>query len=81
MSKVRFKLNYAGVRELLHSEGVVGECRKHAEATLATASGSASGYVLEPRNYPKRSGYAVYAAEYPAITDNLKHNTLLKSLK
>ena len=81
MSKVKFKLDKAGVRELLKSEGVVGECRRHAEATYASASGSASGYVLEERRYPERSGFAVYAAEYPATSDNLKNNTLLKSLK
>ena len=81
MSKVKFKLNGAGVKELLKSEGVVGECLKHAQATYAAASGSADGYVLEERNYPERSGYAVYAADYPAISDNLKNNTLLKSLQ
>lgn len=81
MSKVKFKLNGAGVKELLKSEGVVGECLKHAQATYEAASGSANGYVLEERNYPERKGYAVYAADYPAIADNLKNNTLLKSLQ
>ena len=79
MSKVSFKLDSKGVKELLKSEGVVGAVREHAEATYAVASGRAEGYVLEERRYPERSGYAVYAADYPAIADNLKNNTLLKS--
>ncbi len=81
MSKVKFKLDGAGVRELLHSEEVVNECKAHAEATFAAASGRAQGYVLEERRYPERAGYAVYAADYPAISDNLQNNTLLKSIK
>lgn len=81
MSKVKFKLDGAGVRELLNSEAVVSECREHAEAAYATASSRAEGYVLEARRYPERSGYAIYAADYPAIADNLKNNTLLKSIK
>jgi hypothetical protein len=81
MSRVKFKLNGAGVRDLLKSDGVVSECQKHAQATYAAASASAEGYVLEERNYPERKGYAVYAADYPAIADNLKNNTLLKSLQ
>ena len=81
MSKLKFKLDKSGVRELLKSEGVANECMKHAQATLAAASGSADGYTMEVRNYPERTGYAVFAEEYPAISDNLKNNTLLKSLQ
>ena len=81
MSKVRFKLNSAGVRDLLKSEGMANECLAHAQATFQAASASADGYALEARRYPERSGYAVYASDYPAIADNLKNNTLLKSLR
>lgn len=81
MSKVTVKLNRAGVRELLKSQEIAGECRRHAEATLNSASASADGYVMEERNYPERTGYAVYAADYPAKADNLKNNTLLRSLQ
>ena len=81
MGKVKFKLNRAGVRELLKSDGVVKECEKHASATLTSASSSAAGYTMEERHYPERSGYAVYASEYPAISDNFQNNTLLKSLQ
>lgn len=81
MSKFKFVLNPAGVRELLKSEEVVSEVRRHAEATLSAASSSADGYVLAERRYPERTGYAVYAEDYPAVADNLKNNTLLKSLR
>ena len=81
MSKVKLKVNRAGVRELLKSEGVSQECQRHASETLSNASSSAAGYTMSVRNYPERTGYAVYAEEYPAISDNLQNNTLLKSLK
>ena len=81
MSKVKFKLDGKGVRELLRSDDIARECLAHAQATYQAASASADGYTLEARNYPERSGYAVYASDYPAIADNLNNNTLLKSLR
>lgn len=80
MKKFSFELNRPGVRELLKSEGVVNECRKHAQSTLQ-ACGGKEGYVMEERRYPERGGYAVYANDYPAIQDNLDNNTLLKALR
>lgn len=76
----KFKLNKAGVAELLKSEGAVSECRKYASQTLAKCN-NVPGYIMDTRTYPERAGYAVVALKYPAITDNLKHNTLLKALK
>lgn len=78
MARVKFKLNKAGVRELLKSPEIATECAKHAEATAAAAG---DGYVVEPRNYPERSGYAVRADSFKARKDNLNNNTLLKSLR
>lgn len=75
---VKFKLNKAGVRELLKSPEIAAECAKHAEAT---ASAAGDGYVVEPRNYPERSGYAVRADTFKARKDNFDNNTLLKSLR
>lgn len=80
MSKVRVKLNNAGVRELLKSAEAANACLPHAQRVYATASSSAEGYVLEQRNYRERTGYAVYANDFPAIADNLNNNTLLKAL-
>lgn len=82
MSKaIDFKLNSAGVRELLKSPEMQQECMRHASATLAAALGSSDGYVAEPRNYPERSGAAVRADTYEARKDNYDNNTLLKSLR
>ena len=82
MSKaIDFKLDGAGVRELLKSPEMQQECMRHANATLAAASGSSDGYVAEPRNYPERSGAAVRADTFEARLDNANNNTLLKSLR
>lgn len=80
MSNVIFKLNRAGVRELLKSKELQSECQRYANNVYAQVSGI-EGYHMEPRNYPERNGYAIYASEYPAISDNLKNNTLLKAGK
>lgn len=77
---VKFKLNRAGVRELLKSENVQAECGKYASQIYGAVSGI-EGYVMEPRMYPERAGYAVLAKDYSAIADNLKNNTLLKVSK
>ena len=77
---VQFKLNRAGVRELLKSENVQTECQKYAAQIYSSVSGI-EGYVMEPRMYPERAGYAVLAKDFPAIADNLNNNTLLKVSK
>lgn len=81
MSKVKFELNKAGVRELLKSAEVQQICMQHANATLQAALGSSDGYIAETRNYPERSGAAVRADTYEARKDNSDNNTLLKSLR
>ncbi len=80
MSKVKFELNKAGVRELLKSSGAQRECMRYGNATLQRALNSSDGYVVETRNYPERSGVAVRASTYEARKDNYENNTLLKSL-
>jgi len=75
---VKFKLNRAGVRELLKSPEIAAECGKHAAATAAAAG---DGYTVEARNYKDRSGYAVFPETFKAIRDNFDNNTLLKSLR
>lgn len=79
MAKVKFKLNGSGVRELLKSGPISEECHQYATEILSRCGG-VEGYVVGPRNYPERSGAAVYAEAYPAISDNLKNNTLLKAV-
>lgn len=77
MSKVRVKLNRAGVREMLKSGGAAAECMGYAQQ-IALACGD--GYVAEGRSYPERTGAAVYADTPKAKRDNLKNNTLLRAL-
>lgn len=78
MSKMQFKLNGAGVKELLKSDAMKGICRQHA-SQIAQRAGV--GYVVEDRNYPERSGAAVRADSYEAYRDNLENNTLLKAVR
>lgn len=77
MSNVKFKLNRAGVQELLKRKETQAICREHAQNVAARAG---AGYVTEDRNYPERSGAAVRSDSYEAYKDNLENNTLLKSL-
>ena len=77
MSNVQFKLNKAGVRELLKSEGVYGECKKVAQSALAKCG---DGYAVHDVRYPVRSGAAIAATTMKAVNDNKKNNTLLKAV-
>jgi len=77
MSNVQFKLNKAGVRELLKSEGVYGECKKVAQSALAKCG---DGYAVHDVKYPERSGVAISATTMRAVNDNKKNNTLLKAV-
>lgn len=78
MSKMRFKLNKSGVKELLKSDAMKAVCREHA-AGIQQRCGP--GYVVEDRNYPERSGAAVRVDSYEAYRDNLDNNTLLKAVR
>lgn len=76
---VELRLNSAGVRELLKSSEIAGCCKELAAEVLSRCN--KPGYEMAERRYPERTGYAVYAKEYPAIGDNLKNNTLLKAVE
>lgn len=77
MSRAKIVLNDAGIKAVLKSSGVDDECRRIAEGMYQQVS-SVEGYKLEPRRYPERVGYAIYADEFPAIQDNLSNNTLVR---
>ena len=78
MSKnFKFELDRAGVRELLKSSEISGACEEVAAAAYAQLG---DGYVMEPRNYPERSGYAIYPESREAEKDNLDNNSLLKAV-
>lgn len=78
MSNFKFKLNSEGVRELLKSREVENVCMEHARQVQAKAG---EHYSAEPRHYQKRAGAAVYPNDAVGYNDNLRNNTLLRSLK
>lgn len=75
MANVRVKLNYAGVGEVLKSDGARAVCSEYASTVLGRLP---AGYDLENR-VTDRAVVEVYAATPQAIRDNLKNNSLLKA--
>jgi hypothetical protein len=76
MSKVKFELNRAGVRELLRSQEALNVCRTHADAVRNRAG---EGYEVSTYVGANRANASVYAATYEARRDNYENNTLLKA--
>ena len=77
MSQVKVVLNSAGVRALLKSSGAAEMCMEHARRVQGNAG---EHYATEVRAYPERTGAAVYPSDAEGYYDNLKNNTLLRSL-
>lgn len=77
MSKVKFKLNRQGVRELLKSQEMMNVCREYAEQVRSRAG---DGYEISTYVGTNRVNASVYADTYEARKDNFDHNTLLKAL-
>lgn len=77
MSRVKFKLNGAGVRELLKSKEMAEIVGSHA-AMVAGSAGS--GYAATTINMGTRVVGKAYADNWDAVKDNAKNNTLLKAL-
>lgn len=78
MSRIKVKLNKAGVRSLLKSAEVAEACMQEARQIQARAG---ENYEAEARRYPERTGAAVYPANADGYYDNLHNNTLLRSMK
>lgn len=76
MNRVDFKLNRAGVRELLRSGEAMSACRTYAEAVRNRAG---AGYEVSTYTGKNRVNASVSAATYEASKDNYEHNTLLKA--
>ena len=76
MSKVRFKLNRSGVRDLLRSDEMMSVCKGYAADINARAG---EGYELTTHVGPNRVNASVHAATVEARRDNYEHNTLLKA--
>ena len=76
MSKVVFKLDKAGVRELLQSAEMEAICRGHAEDIRGRCG---DGYEVSTYTGKTRVNASVIAATPDARRDNAKNNTLLKA--
>lgn len=76
MSKVKFELNRAGVRELLRSQEALNVCRTYADAIRNRAG---EGYEVSTYVGTNRANASVSAATYEARRDNYENNTLLKA--
>lgn len=81
MSKVKVKLNRKAIKdEILKGSETKSLIKRYGDSAYQGISGI-EGYQMEMRNYPERVGVALYADDYPAISDNLNNNTLLKAVK
>lgn len=76
MSKVKFKLNRAGVRALMKSDDMKQICMRYA---MRIQQAAGPGYEVEERTYPERVGAAVFPGDSKAYFDNLENNTLEKA--
>ena len=77
MSKAKFELNRAGVRELLRSQEMMNICREYADGVQARAG---DGYEVTTHVGRNRVNASVHAGTYEARKDNYDNNTLLKAL-
>ena len=76
MSKVKFKLNRAGVRELMKSQEMMNVVTDYADQIRGRAG---EGYEVSQFVGRNRVNASVFAAIYEALQDNYEHNTLLKA--
>lgn len=84
---VRVRINSAGARSVLTSDGVAGKLGDMASAIAESANAKASpdnmrndAYMSEVDSSGSRSRARVWTASPHGIRNNNKHNTLLKSL-
>ena len=77
MSNFVFKLNRAGVRELLKSSEMQGILKEHA-TTIKNRAGD--GYEQDIHVGRNRANAMVKAETFKARKDNSKNNTLLKAV-
>lgn len=77
MSKVKVELNHDGIREILHSAGLVDVLESEARKR-ATACGE--GYSYDVKSMGSRVIASYFTETYDAMVDNANNNTLLKML-
>ena len=77
MSKVEFKLNSAGVRELMQSDEMLAVCDKYASRALSSLG---DGYDKNSYHGKTRVNVEVCAITQKAKKENLENNTILKAV-
>ena len=77
MSDVKFKLNRAGVAELMKSAPMQNVLSQYASDIQARCG---DGYVKDIHIGKNRANAMVSAKTYKARKDNMKNNTLLKAV-
>lgn len=77
MSKVKFELNEAGVRQLLQSPEAQAMCLEKAQEIQGRCPDI--GYIATVQVGKQRAIASVYAETIEAKQDNRKNNTLLKA--
>lgn len=78
MSKVKFVLNRAGVRQLMQSEEMQAILNEKATKALNRLG---DGYKSDIYVGKNRANAMVYADTYQAKRDNLKNNSILKAVR
>ena len=78
MAKMKFKLNYDGVGQLLKSAEMQGVLEEKATGIKNRAG---EGYAKDVYVGKTRANAMVYADSYKAKRDNKKNNTLLKAVR
>lgn len=78
MSKVRIKLNRAGVGQLLKSAEMQSVLSERATAIRQRAG---AGYEQDVHVGKTRANAMVKATTHKAMRDNMKNNTLLKAVR
>lgn len=78
MSKVRFKLNREGVKELLQSPEAQSVCLEYANRIYSRCP-AGLGYEVSVITGRNRARASVFAATPEARRDNYNNNTLLKA--
>ncbi|NLY46797.1 MAG: hypothetical protein GX053_12550 [Tissierella sp.] len=78
MSKFKFVLNRASVRELMKSEEMQSILKDKADSALNSLG---EGYKSDIHVGKNRANAMVYADTYQAKRDNLKNNSILKAVR
>lgn len=77
MSRGIFKLDRAGVRQLMKSDEMQAVVKEYADDAAASLG---SGYEVDVRREKNRVNAAIYPVSGKAKHDNYAHNTILKAV-